>query len=86
MLVKIKNNEGNDDNEYRDFYSIDASRENSFLNLEFADGEVEDGNLSRSFSAVYNIMDLVKMAYEAGKAGEQLDVVDVEDDDSDRSY
>lgn len=34
------------------------------------DGEPEDNNLYRNFSDVLGIPDLMKMAYEAGKAGE----------------
>ena len=36
------------------------------------DGEPEDNNLSRNFSDVHNIPRLMKMAYEAGKNGQDF--------------
>jgi hypothetical protein len=43
----------------------------------------EDNTLGRSFSNCYNIPSLMKMAYEAGKAGEPIvvETVDVEGDE-----
>ena len=40
--------------------------------LTFMDGEPEDNNLSRNFSSVYSIIDLVEEAYEAGVKGDKL--------------
>lgn len=37
------------------------------------DGEPEDNNLSRNFSACYTIVELLKRAYEAGKRGEPFE-------------
>ncbi len=42
--------------------------------LEFWDGEPEDANINRDFNDVYSITDLMKMAYDAGKNGEDFTV------------
>lgn len=36
------------------------------------DGEPEDANLSRDFSECHNIPELMRLAYEAGKNGEEF--------------
>ena len=38
------------------------------------EGEPEDANMGRDFADIVNIDDLVKMAYEAGKNGELLEI------------
>jgi hypothetical protein len=38
------------------------------------DGEPEDNNLSRNFSAIYNIPKFMEMAYNAGKNGEEFSI------------
>lgn len=47
----------------------------------FLDGEPEDANLSRDFNDCYSIVNLMKMAFDAGKAGETFEVEKVEVDD-----
>ena len=37
-----------------------------------SDGEPEDANLSRDFSDCHSITNLMKLAYEAGKRGEEF--------------
>ena len=44
------------------------------------DGEVEDANLSRDFADCWIIKDLIKKAYELGKAGEPLEIMEEEVD------
>jgi len=44
------------------------------LELSFCDGEPEDNNMCRNFNDVYSIPDLLRKAYEAGKAGESFEV------------
>lgn len=53
---------------------IEAETETSQKELSFIEGEPEDANLGRDYNDVYNIEDLVKMAYEAGKNGEPLEI------------
>jgi hypothetical protein len=45
------------------------------------DGEPEDANLSRDFSDVYSIPELMREAYSAGKQGEDFKMVNVESAD-----
>ena len=42
--------------------------------MTFLDGEPEDANLCRDFSDVFGIVGLLQAAFEAGKAGEELEV------------
>jgi len=60
-------------------YKIETKKEE--VSLEFYDGEPEDSNLSRDFSDVYCIPDIIAMAYEAGKNGEEIEFINVDSDD-----
>jgi len=57
----------NDD--FLESVSIEVDGERVFF---VSDGEPEDNNLSRNFSDVHNIPRLMKMAYEAGKNGQDF--------------
>lgn len=46
----------------------------------FRDGEPEDNCLARNFNDVYKIEDLIKVAYEAGRVGEPLDIEKIKTD------
>lgn len=65
--------------DWRGYYSLET--EGNKLN--FLDGEPEDANLSRDFSDVYSILELVKLAHEAGKKGEELEIETIKIDDLD---
>lgn len=39
------------------------------------DGEPEDSTLGRNFSACFNIPELLQKVYDAGKSGEQLEII-----------
>lgn len=43
------------------------------------DGEPEDNNLCRNFNGCFNIVDMLKQAFEAGKRGETLEIEHVGD-------
>ena len=47
-----------------------------------SDGEPEDANLSRDFSDCWEVPNLMKKAYEAGKRGEEFELneINMEDD------
>ncbi len=47
------------------------------------DDETEDSNLSRSFNDCYKITKLMKMAYDAGKNGEEIIFITEETENSD---
>lgn len=55
------------DDDYRQTLTIEVDGKGIFG---VGDGEPEDSNLSRDFSDCLRITDLMKMAYDAGKNGE----------------
>lgn len=70
MKVEIYDKENSYD-EFRYHYDIVAGD----MVLSFSDGEPEDNTLSRNFSDVYSIPKLIEMAYQAGKSGEELEII-----------
>lgn len=68
--------DANDDNDWRDSLSISVVSDTAKFTktLNFSDGEPEDNNCSRNFADVYGIVDLLKIAYEAGKNGEDITI------------
>lgn len=57
--------------EYKDVLTIEIDGKRVF---EVYDGESEDANLMRDFNDCFKIPDLLRSAYEAGKAGEDFSV------------
>ena len=49
--------------------------------MSFHDGEAEDNTISRNFSDILGISDLVQKVYDAGKKGEVLTIIEVESED-----
>lgn len=63
--------------DYRDKITILlVNNKGEQLDLRFIDGEHEDNTLARNFGDCYIITDLVRMAYEAGKNGEEFEYVE----------
>lgn len=60
--------------------SIIALSETEEAHLRFENGEPEDNNISRNFSDIFLIKDLIKIAYNAGKYGEELEIIEKEID------
>lgn len=48
--------------------------------LSFVDGETEDNTLSRNFDGVFSILRYMKLAYEAGKNGEEMTFEETEEE------
>lgn len=65
--MKIKTVHSFNELDYRGYYAVYVNGDRVVC---FVDGEPEDANMSRDFNDVYSIPDLMKMAYEAGKNGE----------------
>ena len=65
---------------HREFFEINVK---DGPTLSFCDGEPEDNSLGRNFNDWYAIMDLVKLAYAAGKNGVDLDIVHKEKQNED---
>lgn len=61
--------------DWRDAMAIEIDGDRKF---EVMDGEPEDGNLSRDFSDCHKITNLMQLAYEAGKNGEDFEVFNEE--------
>ncbi len=45
------------------------------------DGEPEDNNICRNFNDVYNVPEMLKKAYTAGKNGEDLEIINKESEE-----
>lgn len=58
--------------------SVTIETENTVL--DFSEGDIEDNTLSRNFSDVYQIEQLIREAYEAGKNGEDLNIEEIKID------
>ena len=61
--------------EARDYRAALAIAVNDEIKFHVHDGEPEDSNLGRDFCDCWGVVDLMKMAYDAGKQGEDLDIV-----------
>jgi len=74
-ITEIHNIGGDDDYEYCGKGSITVTVEDDAGNRKSADisaGEPEDAVFFRDLNGAYNIADIVKLAYEAGKRGEEM--------------
>jgi hypothetical protein len=71
MIVEVKtpSDELETERDWRSFLAIEVNGEEKFS---VWDGEPEDANLSRDFSACHSIVGLMELAYEAGKRGEEF--------------
>lgn len=65
---------------YNNILGIIALSKTEEEHLRFEDGEIEDNNMSRNFSDIFLIKDLIKIAYNAGKNGEELEIIEKEID------
>ena len=61
--------------------SIIALSKTEEAHLRFEDGEVDENCISRNFSDIFLIKDLIKIAYNAGKNGEELEIIEKEIDE-----
>ena len=67
--MTTRNDSELEDFDYRNKLTITADEVKVF---DVEDDEPEDSNLSRAFSDCYNVVSLMKQAYEAGKNGEEF--------------
>ena len=70
--------EASEERDYSQLYALEIDGKEKF---EVYDGEPEDNNLSRNFNGIYNIPKLMKLAYEAGKNGEEFNVIEEQVDE-----
>ncbi len=69
--MKIQEIKREDIQDWRSRLTIEIDGTSMF---DVSDGELEDNNLSRNFQACYKIVDLLELAWLAGKAGQSFDV------------
>lgn len=62
--------------DYRQFIEVKVD---GMKYIDCYDGEPEDSNLMRNFSDIFRVGELMKMAYEAGKRGEDFNLNHIED-------
>lgn len=78
MTIKSRSEEQLEEYDYKDCCTIEIDGEKVF---HVSDGEPEDANLSRDFNDVWNIPDILKRVYEAGKKGEILTIEQADADE-----
>ena len=71
VIIETYTEEAIDSRDYCDTVVVSIDGKQVFS---VGDGEPEDNNLSRNFSDCYNIDNLMKRAYEAGKKGEKFEL------------
>lgn len=78
MKIKVIHDEGSLNN-YGEL-EIKLTTENGTKSITVREGEPEDMNFGRNLSDVFNIPDLLQMAYNAGKNGELFEMEWVENE------
>ena len=80
MEVEIKSltDEGVERRDYRNVLEIFVDGKRVFS---VSDGEPEDATLSRDFNDCWKVGDLMKMAYEAGRTGEDFGISNIMEDE-----
>jgi len=72
-MIKVIETHHYDEDDCRESLKIEVFDGNERVKfISFYDGETEDNSIGRNFSDVHNITSLMKLAYEAGKAGKEL--------------
>jgi hypothetical protein len=71
ILVKGLTEKGIENNDYDDIFSMFVDGKNKMV---VSGGEPEDNILSRDLNFVYDIPNLMKTAWEAGKRGEEFEI------------
>lgn len=80
VIILNRDTETWEKQEYKHALNIIAISETEEAHLRFEDGCDEDNNISRNFSDIFLIKDLIKIAYNAGKNGEELELIEKEID------
>jgi len=69
ITIRTISEEDLPDYDYQDSFEIEIDNDRVFL---VEEGEPEDNSLSRNFSDVYKLDEILKKVYEAGKSGKEL--------------
>lgn len=73
IITKSLTQEAIKDNDYRDEYHIIVNGEERIVANDY--GEPEDNQLGRDLNFVYSIVNLMEEAYNAGKNGEEFEII-----------
>ena len=63
-----------DEEDYTQEVKIQVKSSSGDIDLSFHDGESEDNNISRNFNDILKIEELLEIAFNAGKSGEELNI------------
>lgn len=74
MEIKVITEE---DKEYYEWETLEIEVDGEKVFSVFT-GENEDNTLTRNFSDCYNVSSLMEMAFEAGKRGEELTIIEID--------
>lgn len=82
MIVKTFYEEGNDDTDWRDHFTLIAKNDDGVSKrFSVGAGEPEDMFIFRDLSDVLSVPALMQLAYDAGVKGEKLEMVEVESEE-----
>lgn len=74
IIKRSLTEEAKENDDYRDSFSIIVNGKEEINANDY--GEPEDNSLGRSLNFVYKIVPLMKLAFEAGKNGEELEITE----------
>jgi len=82
MIIKTFYEEGNDDTDWRDHFTLIAKNDDGVSKrFSVGAGEPEDMFIFRDLSDVLSVPALMQLAYDAGVKGEKLEMVEVESEE-----
>ena len=68
---------GSDDTDWRDSFSLTATNDKQeSRRFHIAAGEPEDMSIGRDLNDALDVPELMRMAYEAGKVGEEFEIIE----------
>lgn len=77
MKIKTVFNRGTEYDDDADYsVSVELTTDTATTSVSFGEGEPEDMSLARDLNDVYSIPGMLRAAYEAGKRGETLKIIE----------
>jgi hypothetical protein len=67
--------------DYRSALDLTVISGDNVVHIDFYDGEPEDNSMSRNFSSIYSIAEIIKVAHQAGLDGQPLEVSEEDSDE-----
>ncbi len=78
-IIETRNHRG--DLSYEGSIDIELQTEEKTLSVKFGRGEPEDFCLARDLSDAFRISTMLKLAYNAGKNGESLEIIEKDEEE-----